>query len=154
MVKLNIPNQSPLIKQIYGTSENEEISWKIAVKNQQYLPDWRYRIDWIKRQPAKEFADFRNFQEPVKATRSKLLTFLFNLVSWIWRNRWIQEGDEVIGHNNLGLVSFQWSKNEENGKAVIQDIYWQPPWKQNTIVYSRYFVRLDLDEPPPNLKVI
>lgn len=153
-VKLDIPDKSPLIKQIYGTSGNEEISWKIAVKNPKFLPDWRYSIEWIKRQTAKEFADIRIFKEPVNSNRSKLLTFLFNFVSWIWRNRWIQEGDEVIGHNNLGLVSFQWSENEDNGKAVIQDIYWQPPWKQNTIVYSRYFVQLDLDEPPPNLKVI
>ncbi|HEY9691666.1 MAG TPA: hypothetical protein V6D15_05650 [Oculatellaceae cyanobacterium] len=154
MVKLNIPDQSPLIRQIYGTLGNEEISWKIAVKNQQCLPDWRYSIEWIKRQKAKEFTDIRIFQEPVNSIRSKLVTFLFKLVSWIWRNRWIQEGDEVIGHNNLGLVSFQWSENQDNANAVIQDIYWQPPWKQNTIVSSRYFILLDLDEPPPNLKII
>ncbi|AFZ12904.1 hypothetical protein Cri9333_2025 [Crinalium epipsammum PCC 9333] len=154
MVKLDIPDQAPLIRQIYGTSGNEEISWKIAVKNNQFLPDWRYSVEWIKRQKSKKFANIRIFKKPVNSIRAKLLIFLLNLVSWIWRNRWIQEGDEVIGHNNLGLVSFQWSENEDNAKAVIQDIYWQPPWKQNTIVYSRYFVRLDLDEPPPNLKVI
>jgi hypothetical protein len=154
MVKLDIPDKSPLIKQVYKCSGNEEITWEIAVKNNKFLPDWRYSIEWIKRQKAKEFANIKIFKEPVNSICGKLLSFLFTLISLIWRNRWIQEGDEVIGHNNLGLVSFQWSENEDNAKAVIQDIYWQPPWKQNTIVYSRYFVLLDLEEPPQNLDVI
>ncbi|MGB3205940.1 MAG: PhoD-like phosphatase, partial [Crinalium sp.] len=55
IIKLNISERSPLIRQIYGSSGNQEISWEIAVKNTQFLPDWRYSIKWIKRQTAKNF---------------------------------------------------------------------------------------------------
>jgi hypothetical protein len=72
----------------------------------------------------------------------------------LWRNQWIQEGEEVIGHSNFGVISFEWSQNNEEAKAVIQDIYWRAPWKPTSVVYSRYFVPLHVDNPPPPPRVV
>ena len=71
----------------------------------------------------------------------------------LWRNQWIQEGEEVVGRNNFGLISLEWSPNNETVRAVIHDIYWQPPWQPNSVVYSRYVVPLQVDRlpPPPNV---
>jgi hypothetical protein len=59
----------------------------------------------------------------------------------------------VVGENNLGLISFCWSLDDTN-KAVIQDIYWRPAWNPRSTVFSRYVVPLNLDAPPPPLRVI
>ncbi|HEY9872987.1 MAG TPA: hypothetical protein V6D12_06110 [Candidatus Obscuribacterales bacterium] len=151
LMKVEVANKSPLIRQIYNFCGNWEIFWEIVVKDKKFLPDWRYQIQWSKRQKAQEIPNtVRMLSEPYK----KNYNWLRNLVSLLWRNNWIQEGEEVVGHNNLGLVSFQWSHNNEDAKAVIQDVYWEPPWKPTSIVSSRYFVSLELDEPPPPMKVI
>ena len=71
----------------------------------------------------------------------------------LWRNQWIQEGKEVIGRNNFGVISLEWSPNNETVKTVIQDIYWQPPWQPSSVVYSRYVVPLQVDRLPKPPKV-
>jgi hypothetical protein len=74
------------------------------------------------------------------------------LFAWLWRNRWLQEGAEVVGHNNLSLVKFQWPSLEEY-KAVIQETYWHPSWNETGIVKSSYFVSLKSESsPPPKLR--
>ncbi|EAZ90295.1 alkaline phosphatase D family protein [Crocosphaera chwakensis] len=112
---------------------------------QKLLPDWQYRIQWCQRQPSQSLA-WRKVprHSPDQSTNlvSKLITyFLF----WIWRNRWLQEGLEVVGRNNLSLVKFHWSTT----KAVIQETYWYPPWKNTITVKSSYEISLELDSLPP-----
>jgi hypothetical protein len=67
----------------------------------------------------------------------------------LWRNQWLQDGEEVVGHNNFGVISFEWPQNNEEAKAVIQDNYWRPPWKPTSVVYSRYVVPLHVGDISP-----
>ena len=93
-------------------------------------PDWQYRIEWIKRQPATSVP----WREPKNSESKagfgqKIIGFFINL---LWRNRWLQEGTEVIGRNNLSLVKFDWSQT----KSVTQETYWHPPWETGTVASS------------------
>ncbi len=112
--------------------------WRKNQHNQEYAnPDWQYRIEWIKRQPAQSLP-----WRQVRKSEPKLnfVRQIFNrLMTLLWRNRWLQEGYEVIGRNNLSLVRFRWSKN----KTVIQETYWHPPWNETGTVKSSYEVFLD-----------
>ncbi len=110
---------------------------KKSLNQKNSAPDWQYRIEWIKRQPAKSLS-----WRQARKTEPKLnlVDQIFNWLTRIfWRNRWLQEGSEVIGRNNLSLVRFCWSKN----KTVIQETYWHPPWKETGMVKSSYEVFLD-----------
>ncbi|MDJ0596417.1 MAG: PhoD-like phosphatase [Pleurocapsa sp. MO_226.B13] len=120
-------------------------SWgrKPHFKPKQPLPDWQYRTQWCKRQSAQSLP----WQEvPQSNSETNLWQKLISsLISWLWRNRWLQEGSEVIGRNNLSLVKFQWSTT----KMVIQETYWHPTWKDTGIVKSQYKISLALDPLPP-----
>ena len=115
-----------------------------SLDRQNPLPDWQYRIQWCQQQLSQSlpWRKVPRTSEPKSNLFSKLLTIC---LSWIWRNRWLQEGSEVIGRNNLSLVKFHWSTT----KAVIQETYWHPPWKDTITVKSRYEVSLALDSLPP-----
>ncbi|VEP12287.1 conserved hypothetical protein [Hyella patelloides LEGE 07179] len=108
------------------------------------VPDWQYRIEWCPRQPAKSLSWQ---QSPSKSDRrnnfwQKLINGFFSL---LWRNRWLQEGTEVIGRNNFSLVKFRWSTT----KTVIQETYWHPPWTDTGMVKSGYEVSLEPEPLPP-----
>ena len=161
-IALTLPETGPIVRPLTGGRGNWQIAWEIALADRQSLPDWRYRIEWIDRELAREFnlpdepaerllVDWR-LKDP--SDRSSWGKKLFHLVSRLWRNRWFQEGKEAIGHNNLGLVSFAWPANSDETKAVIHDVYWRAPWQPEAIVSSRYLVSLRLDPPPPLPKVI
>ncbi|MEG4144796.1 PhoD-like phosphatase [Microcoleus sp. Pol12B5] len=120
-----------------------------AVRNRQSLPDWGYRIDWIKRQRARVFLLLEKGTPSDRTHKNKQLSFLrrlWNFISLLWRNRWLQEGDEIVGYSNIAIVSFQWPADSDGEKAVIQNVYWRPLWEPNSVVYSQYFVPLGLDE--------
>ncbi len=150
-IEVDLPERKPTIlsfKRIRGT---EEIAWEIVIKHRDSLPDWRYRIDWIKREPAQELI---NDMKSVATTTKQFLSGAGDRKSWqdigslIWRNQWLQEGEEIVGRNNFGLITFKWSPNEDN-KAAIQEVYWRSPWEPTQIVFSRYVVPLRLLAPPP-----
>jgi hypothetical protein len=122
-----------------------------AVRNKQSLPDWGYRIDWIKRQRSRLF--LKHTGEGLSTSHGKnkqlsLVQRLWQIVSLLWRNRWLQEGDEIVGYSNIAIVSFQWPADGDGEKAAIQNVYWRPLWEPDSVVYSQYFVSLGLDEPP------
>lgn len=110
----------------------------------QPLPDWQYRIEWIQRQPAQSVS-----WQPVLSNKSNQKNLwqklIAKLVSWLWRNPWLQEGPEVVGRNNLSLVKFQWSIS----KTVIQETYWHPPWNDISLVKSHYKISLEPEALPP-----
>jgi hypothetical protein len=119
-------------------------------KYRQSLPDWGYRIDWIKRRRARVFLPHENGTASDKSHKNKQLSVLrrlWNLIAMLWRNRWLQEGDEIVGYSNIAIVSFQWPADGDGEKAVIQNVYWRPLWEPDSVVYSQYFVPLGLDEP-------
>ncbi|MGL5061137.1 MAG: PhoD-like phosphatase [Microcoleus sp.] len=120
-----------------------------AVRNKQSLPDWGYRVDWVKRQKARVFLHSENTWQSEIGYRNQplpLLQRLWNIVALLWRNRWLQEGSEIIGYSNLAIVSFQWPADSDRAKAVIQNVYWRPLWQPDSVVYSQYFVPLGLDK--------
>ncbi|MEG3844860.1 PhoD-like phosphatase, partial [Microcoleus sp. herbarium14] len=120
-----------------------------AVKNKQSLPDWGYRIDWMKRQKARVFLPHiieGLSSQAAKNQRLSLVQRLWQVVSLLWRNRWLQEGTEIVGYSNIAIVSFQWPADADGEKAVIQSVYWRPVWAPDSVVYSQYFVSLGLDE--------
>lgn len=110
-------------------------------------PDWRYRSEWIKRQPLQTAF--------VRPSRTKPESGLKRLGNWfanlLWNNRWLQEGAHVVGLSNLGVVRFQAQSlaDAEGGiGAVTHDLYWHAPWQHNTIVFSRFDADLELEAPP------
>lgn len=111
--------------------------WHNKKQDRYSTPDWQYRIEWIKRQPAK-LLNWRTIQQ-VDRKSNLWSRIIKRLLILLWRNRWLQEGSEVVGRNNLSLVKFRWSKN----KAVIQETYWHPPWKETGTVKSSYEVLLE-----------
>jgi hypothetical protein len=118
-------------------------------KYRQSLPDWGYRIDWIKRRRSRVFLPHENGTASDKSHKNKQLSVLrrlWNLIAMLWRNRWLQEGDEIVGYSNIAIVSFQWPDDGDGEKAVMQSVYWRPLWEPDSVVYSQYFVPLGLDE--------
>ena len=62
---------------------------------------------------------------------------LLHGLGWFWWNRWLQEGPEVVGASNIGLVQFR-DFGLDQPPIVIQDLYWSPPWQPTHIVVSRF----------------
>jgi hypothetical protein len=119
---------------------------KLSPKNRSRSPDWQYRLQWIKRRPAKLYYWQTTSIDPRQGSfwRKMILG-----LSWLWRNRWLQEGAEVVGRNNLSIVSFECSLEKEP-LTVIQETYWQPPWNDRAIAKSTYRVSLQPQPIPPN----
>jgi hypothetical protein len=154
IVDLPILEVAPVIKQIHNHLSNGYIAWEIGITDRKYLPDWRYRIEWMRRQPAQNSLRQKQSLLFNKKSDRQLAKTLYKLVSWLWQNRWIQDGEEAIGYSNFALVSFKWSEKIDGEKMVIQDVYWRAPWQEKHIVYSRYSVSLQLDVPPPQIREV
>jgi phosphodiesterase/alkaline phosphatase D-like protein len=147
VIDMEVPAKGPVVRQITGVRGYWDMVWDIAPKNTQSMPDWHYHIDWIKRQKSRLAPWIAPSISSVDSTTRRWLGALGNLVSWLWRNRWLQEGEEVIGLNNFAIVSLKWSTSDAKIDAVIQDTYWQPPWQPDSVVYSRYVVPMCVEKP-------
>ncbi len=143
-LKADLPAEGPVLRQIHRFRGNETLAWAIAIQDPDSLPDWQYQFEWIPRPPAQDVPWMR---WPLTQKPSRLRRWL----TWPWRNRWFQEGREVVGLNNISIVTVRWSAEGE--KAVCQDVYWQTPWQLDHLVYSRYVVPLTPAPPPPLLKL-
>lgn len=126
-------------------------AWMLAAAQPASLPDWQYRVEWIRRQPARSLPWGRVGW--LKPQRRGLFGRLWHGLSWLWRNRWIQEGPEVVGTSNLGLIQFynfapDFAPEQASQilPTVIQDLYWSPPWQPTHIVVSRFEGALYPDE--------
>ena len=95
---------------------------------------WGYRSQWLHRQPAQI--------PPWKSTPTWLQRPSshqpLGLLRRFWRWRWLQEGKEVVGLNNIGLVQLRCGHEPEASSMVIYDLYWYAPWRNPHVVYSRY----------------
>lgn len=138
--------QVPFVHQLSHAFKSTDLTWMIAVRPHT-LPNWHYWIDWINRQPAQEWVGNSkpaSLKPLTRRGRNGLKTWLKGL----WSNRWLQEGPDVVGLNNFGIVQLVWSSQIDQ-RAVIQDLYWLAPWKTNQAVFSRFYAPLQLEEPPP-----
>lgn len=116
-----------------------------VAKPRQTPPDWGYDIEWIKRQPAQSlaWANLNAGQCSSVQPRARWSSRLYGWISWLWRNRWWQEGREVVGLNNIGVVSVQ-QLPDTDSTIVIQDLFWYATWNPSRVVTSRFQTGLDL----------
>ncbi|MBE9169599.1 PhoD-like phosphatase [Pleurocapsales cyanobacterium LEGE 06147] len=148
---VKLPHRHSYWRQLFPWHSNKQKPWQTEIGDEQSPPDWQYRIEWIKREKAHSL----NWEEQPSSVKSR---FTFwqqitrSLVSWLWRNRWLQEGKEVVGRNNLSVVRLQ-QFQQGTDPAVIQETYWHPPWKSTSTVKSRYFVSLNSDLPSSESKL-
>jgi hypothetical protein len=106
-------------------------------------PDWQYESYWIQRQPSQTplwgIAPpwMRRHNKNVKTQRQ----------GWwqrLWNTRWLQEGTEVIGFNNIGLVRLEQSipdrsSQESPPDIAVQELFWYAPWGKVPKVISSQF---------------
>ncbi|MFN6501919.1 MAG: PhoD-like phosphatase [Nostoc sp. DedQUE01] len=114
------------------------------LRQQQQLtdPDWYCVLEWLIRQRAQTSnctADISSFIAPWKRAKNTKRRYLQPLM--FWKSRWFQEGREVVGLNNLGLVQFEFP-NAASSYQIIQDSYWFCSWYPTQIVYSRFETQL------------
>jgi hypothetical protein len=117
-----------------------EISEKQLHHNRQTLTnsDWHCVLEWIPRnnvQTSACTADILSLIAPWKRAENAKWKWLQPLM--FWKFRWFQEGREVVGLNNLGLVHFE-LVDEGSSCKVIQDLYWFSSWYPTQVVYSRF----------------
>lgn len=144
--KFSVPVQGRDIGQLQNLRGNLTTAWVMKVSNRQFPPEWLCHIEWIKRQPAQTIlCKQASWLKSSNRSQTRSLNWITDLFKLLWRNRWLQEGKEVVGLANIGVVRFDWKSNNAQ-KAVIQDLYWYPPWKQNSIVYSRFYLPLQLKD--------
>lgn len=117
--------------------------WREGHRSQNSLPQWQYRAEWCHRKGT----TLLPWQLPERkiTQQSSWWQKLLTILSRLWRDRWFQEGKEIIGRNNLSLIKFSWTTH----KAVIQESYYHPAWKDSAVVKSSYTVSLELDSLPP-----
>lgn len=137
------PGNKAMAEPIPVLSKQDDREWAAAVRGRKFAPDWRYRIEWMPRQPVQipPWGKSIPWLTPPSRQQSNWLQSLQTGVKRLWCNRWLQEGREVVGRNNLGVVSLNWDSN----CTVQQDLYWYAPWQADTIVISRFLVPLHVD---------
>ncbi len=109
---------------------------------------WGYRSQWMHRQPARppNWQQTPDWLRPLQESRKDL-----GILRRLWHGRWLQEGKEVVGLNNIGLVQLSWPQSAaqqqlapqtpiqlEEIPIVIYDLYWYAPWQFPHVVYSRF----------------
>ncbi|MFN6559081.1 MAG: PhoD-like phosphatase [Nostoc sp. ChiSLP01] len=114
------------------------------LRQQQQLtdPDWYCVLEWLIRQRAQTCnctTDISSFIAPWKRAKNTKIGYLQPLM--FWKSRWFQEGREVVGLNNLGLVQFEFP-DAGSSCQIIQDSYWFSSWHPTQIVYSRFETQL------------
>lgn len=106
------------------------------------LPEWACVLEWVPRQKA-QFAAFgievpwllMPSQQTLDSRYPWLKTLMF------WRQRWFQEGREVVGLNNIALVQVI-PPDAQSPAIVMQELFWFSPWSPTQIVSSRYTTTL------------
>lgn len=145
----NLQRSSLIVQLTSSAMKNAELAtYLVHTRLKSLFPEpsesWlgqRTRIAWVSRQKAQSAQLPATRRWSRRARQPKLCRFIKAAVSWLWRNRWFQEGSEVVGHNNLGFVT--WSEPESGEPQYIRhDIYWYPPWDMTRPVESRYQVSL------------
>ncbi|WP_416669509.1 PhoD-like phosphatase [Egbenema bharatensis] len=140
---------APMIRRLHQIPGQARFAWNIAVSHPRHLPHWRYHVDWISRQPAQMVYERLKPTAPPQGGLKRILDGF----QMLWTNRWLQDGKEVVGLNNIGLVQFEWVEAADRF-TVTQDLYWYAPWRSDAVVSSQFRVPLQLEEPPVHIPVV
>ncbi|MEO0769267.1 MAG: PhoD-like phosphatase [Cyanobacteria bacterium J06649_4] len=124
----------------------------IPVHASAHPPDWTCEMRWLKRQRAQIVDTIHPISELIPPSDRVKLTWAQRLK--FWRSRWLQEGQDVVGVNNIALVEVsleerlqQNDQDSENSKqsvealpkmTVEQSHYWFSPWAPTQVVCSRF----------------
>lgn len=101
-------------------------------------PDWVCVLEWLARQTARPAIHGANVPWLLPShPQARRVPAQWVRPLLIWRWRWWQEGREVVGLNNMGLVQFD-PETGDRPLTLIQDLYWFSPWFPIQSVYSRY----------------
>ncbi len=103
-------------------------------------PNWVMSLDWMPRQSAHNVPWMKDVSWLKSPHPPQSLWLRF--INLFWRNRWLQEGREVVGLNNLGIVRWEGSENADT-VAIVQDLYWYASWGDPRIVFSRFRIPLN-----------
>ncbi len=118
--------------------------------------NWGYRSQWLHRQPAQR----PGWQQTPTWLQS--LQDSERPLGLLRRWQWLQEGKEVVGLNNIGLVQLNWPTAATIAAAdtaptiattpiVIYDLYWYAPWHFPHVVYSRFQTTLHPESITPRI---
>jgi hypothetical protein len=93
-------------------------------------PDWFATLEWIPRQTTRRMSERAMLGHPIAPDR-------YFWRQW-WRRfwLWLQDGQEVVGVNNLGVVSFH--ESEADVPTIVHTIYWLSFWHPPEVFYSRF----------------
>ena len=126
------------IKDLFKESSKHYLGWhhplKIEPKKNGRQGAWEYSVQWCDRQTA-EVLSWKLKTSQLLPKLSWWQKIVRGLINLLWCNRWLQEGSEVVGRNNLSLVRFSCQKNHQ---SVIQETFWCAPWNSDRVVKSRY----------------
>lgn len=151
--KVSLPPDSPFVTDLapgvlYG------------IRDEGRQADWRYRIEFAQRRPGpgRSRAAFVIPSHPTADNAAGWLALYYAVTipgltavaPLVYDSPWFQEGVEIVGLHNVGIVSFKWPAM---GKAVFQDLYYWPPGKPDSPGVSRYEVSLDVDPEPAGIPV-
>jgi hypothetical protein len=122
------------------TTPPEEIEVKsIEGKLPLSSPDWIMSLDWMPRQSA-QMIPWMQGVSWLKSPRNSQSGWQ-KFIDLFWQSRWLQEGKDVVGLNNLGVV--HWERSEDTDQsAIVQDLYWYASWGEPQIVLSRFRIPL------------
>lgn len=149
-IKRQIPGHKPIMQRFrLKTQRQVGVDNAMRITRCENEPDWNYRIEWIRRQPAQFFR--RAASWVLTAQPPQRGDWLKNILLWIWRNRWVQEGPEVVGEANLGVMQVEWSQHPDY-RIVTQDLYWYAPWEAGALVFSRFQTQLPLPQSTEELE--
>jgi hypothetical protein len=169
-----LPDEPPVVRRIDDRHLGDD---EYAVTDQQHQPDWRYHIQFKRRDlmPGQTRAAFAlPSAPPVIDDRLGWLSVYDSLIAAalappgtrllagasaavdlpaLSKSPWFQEGNVIVGLHNIGVVTFEWPADV--GKAVIQDLYFWPlgAGAGDPFSGSRYRVSLELDPEPPAMPV-
>ncbi|MFE4107344.1 PhoD-like phosphatase [Almyronema epifaneia] len=94
-------------------------------------PDWTCALEWIPRQRYENLpVEARNFYPGARRSRWAWCQRLL-----FWRSRWFQSGREVVGLNNISVVTFA---STAATSSVTQQNYWMTLSNPPAIAVSRF----------------
>ncbi|MGF1512236.1 MAG: PhoD-like phosphatase [Elainellaceae cyanobacterium] len=116
------------LRRILGRAANLE---------QKRSPDWWCHLEWLSRQQVRRAAATVDRLAPDAETSPVRPQGRWLQWRRLLRLRCIQDGSEVLGVNNLGVVRI-FRDDDGQPAAIAHDLYWLSPWQPLELLRSRY----------------